>query len=431
MTLFVLNLLQASLMDLSHDEAYYWIYSLSPDWGYYDHPPMVAWLIALFGSIGKNELLVRLPFALLQAGAIWMLWDMAEKKRPWLFIFAALSFPLLLGSGFLALPDTPVLFFSILFWWSCQKYLRKDGLMQSALVALAVTGMFYSKYHSIVIVLLTVAAVPEVLKKKSFYGIVLACFALYLPHVYWQWDHQFVSIMFHLTGRSEKHFDLANIGNFVGGQVALGGILAFLPALYFAWRGRRKNRILSFNSLGFMGFIFLLSFRNKIEANWTVTAFAAMVPLLCLSVEEKKKEKILLVLFAPSVLLILGLRVALMLPYDEGNYPTARLAEVKNWNKKAQKAYQAAAPYPLVADTYQLASKLSFYGDQFVPSLALGSRKSQFSLMQGMYRIENDDKLSYIGDEKSEGAVIIQDAYNGPFYLIKGALLEEIKTIYK
>ena len=45
LTWLILNLLLAGQTGLLDDEAYYWVYSRFPDWGYYDHPPMIAMLI--------------------------------------------------------------------------------------------------------------------------------------------------------------------------------------------------------------------------------------------------------------------------------------------------------------------------------------------------------------------------------------------------
>ena len=39
---FIVNLIQAGKTGLFDDEAYYWMYSKFPAWGYFDHPPMVA-----------------------------------------------------------------------------------------------------------------------------------------------------------------------------------------------------------------------------------------------------------------------------------------------------------------------------------------------------------------------------------------------------
>ena len=44
---FVINLLQSTYTGLLEDEAYYWVWSENLAWGYFDHPPMVAFLAAL------------------------------------------------------------------------------------------------------------------------------------------------------------------------------------------------------------------------------------------------------------------------------------------------------------------------------------------------------------------------------------------------
>ncbi len=49
------NTLQAIFTELIYDEAYYWYFSKQLDWGYFDHPPMVAAMIAL-GNLFLKEL---------------------------------------------------------------------------------------------------------------------------------------------------------------------------------------------------------------------------------------------------------------------------------------------------------------------------------------------------------------------------------------
>ena len=45
-------------LPLFYDQAYYYYWSLHPDWGYFSKPPMVAWLIfvttSLLGRIGTG-----------------------------------------------------------------------------------------------------------------------------------------------------------------------------------------------------------------------------------------------------------------------------------------------------------------------------------------------------------------------------------------
>ena len=57
----LLRLVYAGLAELIPDEAYYWQYSQHMDLGYYDHPPMVSWLIWLGTTVfGHNEFGVRI-----------------------------------------------------------------------------------------------------------------------------------------------------------------------------------------------------------------------------------------------------------------------------------------------------------------------------------------------------------------------------------
>ena len=48
--------LQAIYTGLMADEAYYWMYSHQLDWGYFDHPPIVALVISATSLILDTEL---------------------------------------------------------------------------------------------------------------------------------------------------------------------------------------------------------------------------------------------------------------------------------------------------------------------------------------------------------------------------------------
>ena len=44
------------------DEAQYWLWSRTPDFGYYSKPPLIAWLIAITTKLlGDTEFAVKLP----------------------------------------------------------------------------------------------------------------------------------------------------------------------------------------------------------------------------------------------------------------------------------------------------------------------------------------------------------------------------------
>jgi hypothetical protein len=58
----IARLIIASTIELANDEAYYWTYSLKFQWNYFDHPPLIGWLIRLTTAnlLLHNELFVRL-----------------------------------------------------------------------------------------------------------------------------------------------------------------------------------------------------------------------------------------------------------------------------------------------------------------------------------------------------------------------------------
>ncbi len=55
-----LRLLLADKFGLGVDESHYLLYSRHLAWGYFDHPPMVAFLAALTTLLGNSVFLVRL-----------------------------------------------------------------------------------------------------------------------------------------------------------------------------------------------------------------------------------------------------------------------------------------------------------------------------------------------------------------------------------
>jgi len=52
----LINILQSIFTPLIPDEAYYWVYSQNLSWGFFDHPPMVAYLIKLGNYFFSDEL---------------------------------------------------------------------------------------------------------------------------------------------------------------------------------------------------------------------------------------------------------------------------------------------------------------------------------------------------------------------------------------
>src|SRR4030088_3254583 len=97
-------------MELGNSEVYYWVYSLKLQWNYFDHPPIVAWLIRMTTAnlLLHNEVFVRLGAIISSALCTWLIFKMGtllSDSRTGLF--AALLYP---SSRYLFLPSRTFIF---------------------------------------------------------------------------------------------------------------------------------------------------------------------------------------------------------------------------------------------------------------------------------------------------------------------------------
>jgi len=153
----ILNLLQAAFTELTSDEGYYWFYSTSLEWGYYDHPPFLAWMVKAGYSIFQNELGVRLLNVLMSSATLFLFFKLLanEIKEERSVYFLLLAAPLLNYIAFIIFPDGPLLFFSLVFLTAYKRFLQKEDFISSLLIGISIAGMLYSKYQGILIVIFT------------------------------------------------------------------------------------------------------------------------------------------------------------------------------------------------------------------------------------------------------------------------------------
>ncbi|HKI88909.1 MAG TPA: glycosyltransferase family 39 protein, partial [Draconibacterium sp.] len=269
---FAVNLLQAIFTGLHSDESYYWMYSQNLAWGYFDHPPMVALFIYLGHLILPGEIGVRLLFILFSTVTFALILNELNEKRDLFFVALFMfSFPLMHThiSGFLALPDAPLLFFTMLFIIAYRKFLEQPNWKISILLSVIIAAMIYSKYHAFVVIGLTVLSNLKLFKSKYFYGIIILTALLLVPHLYWQFENDFPTFKYHLIERA-KPFRLKYVFPYLFGQLAIAGpltgVLVFWELSKFKIRDLFQ-RALIYNILGFYILFFILSFKNRIEAH--------------------------------------------------------------------------------------------------------------------------------------------------------------------
>lgn len=77
----IVNLVQSVFTDLLNDEPYYYVYSQYLNWGYFDHPPLIALLIEL-GKFIPAELGVRFFCSILGSFTFFFIYKLVELESP-------------------------------------------------------------------------------------------------------------------------------------------------------------------------------------------------------------------------------------------------------------------------------------------------------------------------------------------------------------
>lgn len=362
----LLGILQAGLTELQDDEAYYWVFSKYPDWGYFDHPPLIAILIKAGYAILPNELGVRIFPFLLHILTILILDNLAGKKNPALFYTMALSIAILQLSGFLAVPDTALIFSTALFFLCYKKFVYSENFSSAVLLGLASALLLYSKYHGGLVILFTIISNPGLFKTYRIYAAGFLTLFLFLPHLWWQYDHDWVSFRYHLLESNVNDYKSGFTLSYLAGQFLLAGPIAgliLIPAAILYRPFDKYERGLRYTLIGLYVFFFLSSFRGKVEINWTAPV---LIPLFILSFQYlNAKSKWFSVLYKTlpvSIFIVLAARLVMIADILPIKNIQQRYHAWKEWPAEMKRLTEGM---PVVfSNSYQRASKYWFYTGQ-------------------------------------------------------------------
>ena len=287
--------------DLTPDESYYWYWSEHFQLSYFDHPPLVAWMIRISTFlIGKNEFAVRLPSLLLGIGDTYFIYRLAElafKSRE-----AGISAALLLNSllifsvgNVLMTPDSPLIFF-----WILTLYFVYHAAIGKKDLAWLPAGLglgfgLLSKYTMILFVpslfLFLIFNKPcrACLIRWQPWAALLIAGLVFSPVLIWNYQNHWISFLFqiHHGTDSGTRSGIRTFFEFLGSQAGILSPLVWiglLASLFKAFRIGRNPGLPQFAYLFWMTmpvfFFCAESFRTKIEANWPVFGYAGAIILL-------------------------------------------------------------------------------------------------------------------------------------------------------
>ena len=282
----IANLVQAGFTELANDEAYYHMFAERLAWGYFDHPPVTALLVWAGERLFGGELGVRFFFTVLQPLYLWILWRLirpadAGRRDAALFVVVSAATLMLQLYGFIAVPDGPLMLTAALFlltfkWFSENR--RRAWLWMGIAMAL----MAYSKYHGALVVLFALAANPRQLLRPALYSSGAVALLLLVPHLVWQYEHDWASFAYHLSGRNSV-FRPGYVVEFLANVLVVFNPF-FVPLYVQAWRKVKPQtpvgRALKLLPVAFIVFFMLSSLRGYVQPQWVIVSCFGLVCVL-------------------------------------------------------------------------------------------------------------------------------------------------------
>ncbi len=225
----------AAALPFTGDEAYFHLWGQNPAWGFYDHPPMVGWWLAVLDAVSHHRFVLRLPALFappLVAAAGW--WVLRRHGAALAWTGATLLLLVPLNAWNVAITsDIPLMLFGAL---TVALYLRARASGRKAdflSAGLALGGALLSKYFA---GLLAIAIFLDMIRRpdrRALTGLALIVVGS-LPgaaiQMAWNAQHCWPNVMFNLVNR---HAD-AGLSWYTPLLYLLSVVYVLTPAI--AWR---------------------------------------------------------------------------------------------------------------------------------------------------------------------------------------------------
>lgn len=386
-------------LPITADEAYFVLWGRHPGLGFYDHPPMVGWLLAPLVAVSQAEWFVRLPAILLPAALALLVrhalaaWFGRDADTADLAALAVLLVPMNVWNVFIT-TDTPFAFFAVA---SLLTFARQRFFLAGVLLGFA----FLSKYFAVLLGLGYLAWALAARRPGAFGLAFLGALPAGLLNLYWNWQACWCNVMFNAVNR---HDDAGLSWETPAMYLAALAYLA-APLLWYAWKERTRLRAaLPRAEVGVtvaawlvpLALFALLSPVKRIGLHWLLAFMPALVLSLALAL-ERRALAVTLRWFAALALVHAAAIIALALPPLETWKETRvyqRLVLLADPHAVLEPFGPLLARYRLVTEGYSVAAQLAFHTRRRVPVFGAGSSHARHDdILTDWRRYEGRDLL--------------------------------------
>jgi hypothetical protein len=287
-----------SPLELGADEAQYWRWGQTFNWGYYSKPPLIAWLIGSVTSLfGDSAWAVRLPAPALHTLTASLLFltarQMHDARTGFYAVLIYILMPGVTFSSGLMTTDSILFVFwalSLFALWTLRS--GNASPLWALGFGLALGAGFLAKYAMIYFLIgLALALITDRPTRKAFTRghillAVIGTFALLGPHIAWSLENDLQTLS-HTADNANWTGGLFNPENalkFLVDQMGVFGPVSFLTLLAGFGLAFRKHRQTSDQTITRWLLCFILpplviilvqAITARAHANWAATAYLA------------------------------------------------------------------------------------------------------------------------------------------------------------
>lgn len=386
----VIKLWLALFFPMTGDEAFFHQWAKFPNWGYYDHPPMIGWWLWGLSQISDAPVMIRSLTMLLTTGIAFGIVLLARELLPqgqeakaWLAGAVYLSMPASWFAVFVT-TDTPLIFFMGLAIYTYTKSIRSGSYWGLWLAGCFLGLAFLSKYFAVLLGFafgLHLLTQPHRVKKIAV--LLLGVLPFAAENIAYNAYNCWNNIMFNLVNRHDD----AQLG--WGTVLTYVGMMVYLMTPWVIWtlfkhvKAWRGHKALVFALFVPLGLFLLISLNKTVGLHWVLGFLPVAFVLLALagnSVWMRRYVWFNAVLSVPHVVLF-----GLLMHAPAGIWPKQSFQQDVVFHRDMPAILQqltAGMPADAVLTTtaYSPAALMSYHHGQVVPVFG-----------PGKYHARNDD----------------------------------------
>ena len=420
-------------LELSADEAQYWLWSKELNWGYFSKPPMIAWLIHVSNNIfGDYDYSIRIFAPLIHGINALVIFRLSQEINDnylahFLSSLIWLTLPIVGVGSFLMSTDTPLMLIWTTSLLVIVKAYNSDNLFLWNLAGLIAGLALYAKYAALYLPLgLIIFYISNFQNEKNIrlrglFLFILNFIIVSLPNVIWNYFNNFHTIN-HLSSNAvidAPSYSLFGSLTFLIAQVAILGPLLFIIFLLTAYNIKRLNK-LSIFLLYFIFPVYILmfiqGFFSEANANWAASALPA-ITILCGYFLSKRIKFAVLIIFSNFFICIIILIVSFSGNLIFLDLKSDPLRKLKGWNILSEDLKDTISKKKsdvVLVDRRGIAAELIYYlRNENIKIRVPESSKSPSNHYQLHYPLtDKENKIFYYASENTKIPESYKVGYN-------------------